>query len=211
MTIRDDYSRWADRYDTDPNRTRDLDREATAQLLRDRRFGRVIEAGCGTGKNTGLLAAISTTVLALDFSPGMLAQARANVPAPNVTFREADLSGRWPAEDGVIDLVSCNLVLEHLEDLAPFFREASRVLRPGGLLLVCELHPARQYGGSQARIDDPSGGSTKIEAFTHHLSDFTAAARSTGLRIERLDEWWHAEDAGKPPRLVSFLFERAGG
>jgi malonyl-CoA O-methyltransferase len=208
MTIQDDYTRWAPRYDTDPNRTRDLDREATAQVLRDRRFGHTIEAGCGTGKNTVFLSDISDTVLALDFSPGMLARASERVRASNVTFQQADLGERWPSNDEGADLVSCNLVLEHLRDLGPVFREASRVLRPNGVLFVCELHPARQYGGSQARIDDPSGSSTQIEAFVHHLSDFASAARSAGLRIERLDEWWHEEDAGKTPRLISFVFEK---
>lgn len=210
MSIRDDYTRWAHRYDTDPNRTRDLDREVMKTLLVGRHYDRTIEAGCGTGKNTAHLAGISDSVLSLDFSPGMLARARENVRLPNVTFRQADLRERWPVGDGGADLVSCNLVLEHLRELAPFFREAARALRSAGRLLVCELHPARQYDGTQARYDEATGTPRRIEAFTHHVSDFTSAARSVGLRLERLDEWWHGEDAGKPPRLISFLFEKEG-
>lgn len=211
MTIEEDYTRWAERYDTDPNRTRDLDQLATGRLLGDRRFGRTIEAGCGTGKNTGLLAAISESVIAFDFSTGMLARARERVHATNVTFVRADVRDQWPCPPGEADLVCCNLVLEHLSDLLPFFREAERALRADGVLFVCELHPIRQYAGGQARIDDPAGTPTLIEAFTHHVTDFIGAAGKAGLRLLRLDEWWHEEDEGKPPRLISFLFGKGEG
>jgi malonyl-CoA O-methyltransferase len=208
MTIRDDYTRWAERYDTDTNRTRDLDRRVTERILGGRRFSRTVEAGCGTGKNTLFLAGISDAVLALDFSPGMLSQARRNISAANVRFVEADLAERWPVPSGGTDLVSCNLVLEHFRELRPFFLEAARALRPGGLLFGCELHPFRQYGGTQARFEDALGTPSLIEAFTHHVSDFTSAAHDAGFALERLEEWWHDEDAGKPPRLISLLFRR---
>ncbi len=79
--------------------------------------GMAIEAGCGTGKNTPLLARISCSVLSLDFSPGMLAKARTRVQQPHVQFQQADLLQPWPCGHAVADLVSCNLVLEHLERL----------------------------------------------------------------------------------------------
>ncbi len=205
MTIDAAYTRWADSYDTDPNATRDLDRSATAQVLGPLRFGMAIEAGCGTGKNTALLAGISQSVLALDFSPGMLAKAHAQVRAPNVRFAQSDLLRNWPCDDAQATLVSCNLVLEHIENMGHVFREAARCLAPDGLFFVSELHPCRQYQGSQARFTDAEGATTRIPAYVHHVSDFTAAARAAGLRIERLNEWWHAEDTQAAPRLLTLL------
>lgn len=52
MTIGDAYTRWATTYDTDRNRTRDLDRMTTEILLGDNYYDKVLEIGCGTGKNT---------------------------------------------------------------------------------------------------------------------------------------------------------------
>ena len=205
MTIDAAYTRWADSYDTDPNATRDLDRSATAQVLGPLRFGMAIEAGCGTGKNTALLAGISQSVLALDFSPGMLAKARARVQDHHVQFQQADLLQTWPCGDGLAELVSCNLVLEHIEHMAPIFREAARVLAPGGRFFVSELHPNRQYLGSQARFVDDKGETTRIQAYVHHVSDFTRAAIEASFQIEQLDEWWGAEDAQKTPRLLTLL------
>ena len=42
-----------------------------------------------------------------------------------------------------------------------------------------------------------------------HISDFLESARNWGFTLKELQEWWHEKDEGKPPRLVSFLFERA--
>jgi malonyl-CoA O-methyltransferase len=42
----------------------------------------------------------------------------------------------------------------------------------------------------------------------HHISDFFAAAAANGLELARMKEWWHAEDQNKPPRLVSFMFDK---
>lgn len=205
MKIRDAYSSWAATYDHDRNRTRDLDAQVTRELLHGQRSGSVLELGCGTGKNTVFLAEIADSVHALDFSEGMLAQARAKVTAANVTFQAADLTQPWPVADATVDLIVGNLVLEHIEDLTFIFREAARVLRPGGQFFLSELHPFRQYQGTQANFQQ-GAETTEISAFIHHVSDFTGAAKSSGFVLEDLREWWHAEDAGKPPRLLTLLF-----
>jgi len=177
----------------------------TRQVLGDRRAHAILETGCGTGKNTVFLAEIGESVLALDFSEGMLSRAREKVPARHVTFAEADLTQRWPCEDRSRDLIVCNLVLEHIADLSFVFAEAARCLEPGGRLFACELHPFRQYQGTQANFQRDQG-TTEIPAFVHNLSDFTQAARAHGLSLDDLNEWWHAEDQGLPPRLISFLW-----
>ena len=175
-----------------------------------RRFHYVVEAGCGTGKNTVVLAARSDEVHALDFSPGMLEQARAKVGgAPHVRLSQADLTSRWPIAEVGADLVTFNLVLEHIERLEVVLAEAARVLRPRGTVRVSELHPFRQYRGTQARFGRPDGSVTRIPAFVHHVSDYIRAAESVGLTLRRLDERWHETDSGEPPRLLVLEFQRS--
>ena len=207
MKVQDAYTDWAATYDEDRNRTRDLDQQVTRSTLDGRRFASIVEIGCGTGKNTALLAQLGDRVRALDFSAGMLQRARQKVQAANVAFIEADLTQPWPVEDGSASLVVCNLVLEHIEDLHPIFAQAARVLVTNGLFFVCELHPFRQYQGTVANFQR-AGGAVEIDAYVHHISDFLAAATASGFRLEQLGEWWHEEDGGKPPRLVSLLFAR---
>jgi len=207
MSIQDAYNDWSASYDNDRNLTRDLDQEVMVEALTGRHFHSILEIGCGTGKNTMFLAQIGARVHALDFSQGMIEKAKEKVTAENVKFEIADLTQRWPCESRAYDLVICNLVLEHIEDLSHVFSEAFRVLEQGGIFLIDELHPFRQYEGRKARFDKAEGV-TEIPAFVHHVSEFVNAASNKGLKLVKLDERWHPEDENKPPRLVSFVFEK---
>ena len=206
MSIQKAYDDWSSSYDMDENLTRDLDQQITREALSDRHFDSILELGCGTGKNTVFLSQIGKRVEALDFSQGMIDKARQKVRAENVRFRQTDLTRTWPVESGSCDLVVCNLVLEHIEDLAFIFAETSRVLERNGTFLLNELHPFRQYEGKKARFEGKNG-TMEIPAFVHHISDFVKAALKGDLRLIKLDERWHAEDhPTRPPRVISFIF-----
>ena len=207
MSIQKAYNEWSETYDTNQNLTRDLDQRVTRETLVHLRFDSILEIGCGTGKNTAFLVEIGERVHPLDFSEGMIEKAREKVKAENVKFLVADLTQKWPSENRSYDLIVCNLVLEHIEDLSFIFSEALRVLQEQGRFIINELHPFRQYEGKKARFDTEKGV-TEIPAFVHHISDFLNAAATNGLRLVKLNEWWHEQDQGKPPRIISFIFEK---
>ena len=209
MKIRDAYDDWAAGYDVQENKTRDLDGEVTRQVLGGRSFRHILELGCGTGKNTPFYAGIGERVTAMDFSAGMLARARKIKELWDVTFKQVDLTQPWPVADLSVDLAAANLVREHIEDLNPVFSEAARVLVPGGRLFISELHPFRQYLGAKATMKT-GAVEREIPAFVHHISDFLDTAMTSGFTLERFNEWRHAEDEDKPPRLATFLFENEG-
>ena len=207
MSIESSYDRWSATYDTNRNRTRDLDAQVMRLRFGASRFNRVLELGCGTGKNTQLLSSVAHSVQAFDFSEGMLTQARTRVTSGNVVFQRQDLSEiPWPVESASVDLATFNLVLEHIEMLDPLFAEVARCLVPRGVLHVSELHPFRQYEGTQARFEDAAGNEVKVAAFTHHVSEFVEAGRRAGTGLVQLKEWWHEEDGGRPPRLLTLEF-----
>ena len=205
MSIQNAYDDWSLTYDTDENFTRDLDGAITQRTLGHRQYRSILELGCGTGKNTALFARLAETVYAFDFSSGMMSKARDKVQADNLHFAVADITKPWPCRDSVMDLVVCNLVLEHIADLTFIFAQAARTLMVGGQLFISELHPFRQYQGTKARFQQDRR-TRKITAFTHHISDFLAAAAASEFRLLELQEWWHENDGNQPPRLVSFLF-----
>ena len=207
ISIQKAYNEWSHTYDTDQNLTRDLDEQILREELTNLRFKSVLEIGCGTGKNTVFLAQRGERVHALDFSEGMIQKARQKVNADHVKFSTADLTQRWPCEDRAYDLVVCNLVLEHIEDLSFIFSEAFRVLEPQGKFLVNELHPFRQYEGKKARFGQGES-ITEIPAFVHHISEFVNVASDNGWKLLQLKEHWHEQDQGKLPRIISFLFEK---
>lgn len=201
------YNFWSATYDIDTNLTRDLDQYVTEVTLSNLKFKSALEIGCGTGKNTNLLSQIAETVHAIDFSESMLQKAKEKLAAAHVTFSRADITHPWPCPDQSADLVIGNLVLEHIEELSFVFSEASRCLAAGGMFFVCELHPFKQYQGAKANFQSAQE-SVEIPAFLHHVSDFFDAAKSCGLTVKELKEWWHPQDQNKPPRLLSFVFQK---
>ena len=207
MNIQKAYDTWSATYDSDENRTRDLDRVVTEKTLANSRYKSILEIGCGTGKNTRFLSQIGERVHAIDFSEGMISLAREKLQSCSVTFSLADITHPWHYNNASADLVVCNLVLEHIENLAFIFSETSRVLTSGGQFFICELHPFRQYQGTQANFQT-AHERIEIQAFVHHISDFLDAAKSSGFRLKEFKEWWHETDQNKLPRLVSFLLKK---
>jgi ubiquinone/menaquinone biosynthesis C-methylase UbiE len=202
------YNQWSASYDSDRNLTRDLDQDVTRSVLSSFRYQLILELGCGTGKNTEFLAQIGARVHAVDFSDQMLKQAKTKLKSSNITFSAADITQAWTFTDSTPDLITFNLVLEHVEDLWFVFSEASNCLAANGKLFVCELHPFRQYQGGKAQFQADQE-TVEIPAFVHHVSDFFRAAQKSGLQLIDCREWWHTQDRGMPPRLISFMFKKS--
>jgi ubiquinone/menaquinone biosynthesis C-methylase UbiE len=207
------YNDWAETYDTDQNRTRDL----AAEVLRQTKIyfagRRVIEVGCGTGRNTEWLAERAGEaggIVALDFSQQMLAKARRRVTNPRVRFVQHDALVKWPFPKASADIIVAMLILEHVPQLNTFFAEAARVLVSGGSLFSCELHPMRQLTGGQAQFSNTrTGERQRIAAFLHDVSEYVNKGLAAGFALERLDEWRDADASiNTMPRLLSLHFQR---
>jgi 2-polyprenyl-3-methyl-5-hydroxy-6-metoxy-1,4-benzoquinol methylase len=97
---------------------------------------KVLELGCGTGFFTQSLADTNAEVTAIDISSDLLAVARAQIPASNVTFEVQNAYALTYAEQ-TFDSVVGSSVLHHLE-LEPALKEIWRVLKPGGLIFFTE-------------------------------------------------------------------------
>jgi malonyl-CoA O-methyltransferase len=202
--VRDGYDRWAVVYDHDVNPLPALEEPLVHAALGDVRDLDVLDLGCGTGRHTAWLAAAGARVTAVDFSPGMLAEAQRKTEDASVRFITHDLHEPLPLASATFDLVVSGLVLEHLRDLDAFFTEAHRVLRPGALAVLSAMHPAMFLRGAQARFTDPETGE-KIEpgSLPHQIDDFVAAATRAGFVVEHLGE--HGPDAAFAARYPRAL------
>jgi SAM-dependent methyltransferase len=99
---------------------------------------RVLEIACGTGIVTRRLRESlgdSATLVATDLNEAMVNYARASVPAPGIEWRQADAQA-LVFDDGTFDVVVCQFGFMFLPDKPQGFREARRVLAPGGVLLA---------------------------------------------------------------------------
>src|SRR2546427_8762156 len=123
-SIRAGYDRWALVYDHDANPLPPLEEPLMREAIGDVRGVTVLDLGCGHGRHTLWLAAAGAVVIAIDFSEGMLAEARRKPGAASVRFRIHDLHDPLPFASGEFELVVSGLVLEHVRDLDMFFGEA---------------------------------------------------------------------------------------
>ena len=148
----------------------------------------VLDLGSGAGFDAFLAAArVGPTghVIGVDMTPEMIEKARANAAAggdANVEFRLGDIEN-MPVEDGSVDLVISNCVLNLVPDKAKAFREIVRVLKPGGRLAVSDIVldgplPERLRASEEAYCSCVSGALER--------GAYLAAMTAAGLREVRV-------------------------
>ena len=116
---------------------------ALRKAVGNKPFESLLDIGTGTGRMLELFADLYNRGVGIDASHSMLAVARANLERSGVghaQVRHGDLYA-LPAAAGSFDLIIIHQVLHFLGDPARALREATRVLRPGGRLLIVDFAP----------------------------------------------------------------------
>ena len=93
-----------------------------------------LDLGCGTGEFTGFLSELGFRAVGVDVSENALAEARNRYPG--LAFEVIPRDGRLPLSETSVDLVWSSEVIEHVFDVAGWVAEASRVLKPNGLMVL---------------------------------------------------------------------------
>ncbi len=207
MEVKQAYNIWADQYDTNSNKTRDLEAISLRTILPDIKFDNCLEIGCGTGKNTEYLITKAKQVTAVDLSNEMLAKARQKINTDNVQFIQTDIKNDWTFVTKQYDLVTFSLVLEHIENLNDIFKKVSNVISTNGFVYVGELHPFKQYTGTKARFDTEAGQQI-VTCFNHNISDFALSAKQNSFEIIDIAEYFDDNDKTIIPRIITLLLRK---
>jgi SAM-dependent methyltransferase len=190
------YQQLSAGYDAEDNGLFAMDEPVVAEYLSGREPGVALDAACGTGRYAEFLAKRGYQVIGVDSSPDMLARARQRVPEGE--FRLGDLD-RLPLPDDSADLVVCALALEHVPHLEPVLAEFARVLRPGGDLVISDVHHELITRGSVMSARGPAGEPCIAATYRHQLGDYLRPALSLGLQVRRCEEPRAVPSAGPLP------------
>ena len=207
MNIKEAYKEWSNQYDTNENKTRDLEAVALRAVLSKMDINKVLEFGCGTGKNTVWFEQNAKEILSADFSEAMIAKAAEKINSPKVQFTVADINEPWDFSKEKYDLVSFSLVLEHIQNIEGVFNKINQVTESGAFVYIGELHPFKQYAGSKARYTTPESEQI-VTCYTHNMSDFIKAANKYNFSLMDLEEWFDDNDRSQIPRILTLLFKK---
>jgi SAM-dependent methyltransferase len=148
---------------------------------------RVLDLACGTGRIGAWLKCRSTAAVidGVDITPQMLDLARDR--GIYAALHEADVRDTGLAAASY-DLCLQSLADEHLPELGPLYREASRLTQRGGCFILVGFHPYFLMSGMPTHFERASGERITIRSHVHLLSDHVKAAHASGWSLQELEE-----------------------
>jgi len=180
---------------------------------------RVVDAACGEGYGSALLARVAAHVTGADISPEAIAHARAAYAAQaNLAFVEAPCE-RLPLEDASVDLFVTFETVEHITAQEAFLDEIARVLRPDGVLLLScpnkleysdrrqfsnEFHVKELYRAELESLLDRRFPHTQW--YGQRPSFFSVIAPEPKSEAGHLDEVGEEDPSAATPALASPLY-----
>lgn len=184
--------------------------ERKLRLLPQLKGKRVLVAGCGSGPDVCYLADEGASVFGIDLSSEQLTLAKQRLTSRGLRadLEKVDLNQKSELQlkPNLFDLVVSNYALQYVKDLKVFFREVTRILKPGGSVVFSHDHPIlyAHYPAVQGRERNTDGGvffdyfterrltwlfsvsEKDIKAYSYHrtLSSIVEALVQNNLQIE---------------------------
>lgn len=152
------------------------------QLLALQPGERILEIACGNGQFARKLTSLGARVTATDFSPNMIARARAHTEPFNaqVEYRVVDAAGESELRalgDRAFDAVVCNMAIMDMSDIAPLFRAVPHLLNAQGRFIFSTMHPCFNSNNPifVAESQDDAGNIVETRALklTRYLESMT--------------------------------------
>ncbi|KAL9578041.1 MAG: hypothetical protein Q9212_005980 [Teloschistes hypoglaucus] len=187
LSVKEAYDQWAATYDTDGNFLQALDSIMMDELL-PRFFSllpprpSVVDLGSGTGRNTcRLMQFREADIVGLDISENMIEKGKSHcqevwdslAPTPTlqrVSFEACDISSTEAMGFYNANGVISTLVMEHIP-LENFFAVCRKIMAPGGILLITNMHSDMGAISQAGFVDQVTGEKIQTHSYAHTLSE----------------------------------------
>jgi len=147
-------------------------------------FRTALDVGCGEGRFCRMMAAEGISSVGIDPTPGLIEQARIRDPKGDYRIEAAEALG---FEDGAFDLVVSYLSLLDIPDAAAAIAEMTRVLAPGGMLLIANSNAFNTAGDALDLGWQTLADGRRAHTMDHYLQERSAWVAWRGIRIMN----WH--------------------
>lgn len=146
----------------------------------------ILDVACGQGATTAWLAARfpGARITGINISEKQLATCR--TVAPDATFLLMDAT-ELDLPDASVDLVTCVEAAFHFEPRVEFLREALRVLRPGGSLVLSDI----LFDLPQASAPYPAGNANRVDGPEDYARRLTRIGYDAVRVVDATDQCWH--------------------
>jgi ubiquinone/menaquinone biosynthesis C-methylase UbiE len=178
--LQEGYKFWSETYDTIPNLLIEIEQPIVQDLFKNIKAGKALDAACGTGRHSNLLANAGFDITGVDSSSYMLKKARKKVP--KAKFVQGDITN-LPFDSESFDLVICALALSHFPSVYKVVKELTRVLKNGGTLILSDIHPFFVIIGGQAEFQDIKGKKGYIYNYIHMSSEYINSFKNCHLEV----------------------------
>jgi len=156
----------------------------------------VLDAGCGEGYLSRILASRGASVTGIDISPRLVQIAREKDPEGKITYQVADLSQPLPAYRHHFDLIASHLVLNDVYDYRGFLTTLGTVAKPGGRLVLSMNNPYSYVVRSHISNYFDSGKAfsyrgmaqegVKVHFYHQTLEEYLDVCFAAGFQLQRL-------------------------
>ena len=170
------YDLWANSYDDQPNNLMlHLDNEVFHSALSAVKGTNeaIVDIGCGTGRHWDeLLSRSPQRLIGFDSSPGMLEILRQKFPSAEAHLIEGT---KLDLPDESVDLLVSTLTIAHIQNIEEALTEWTRVLKPGGHMIITDYHP-RALAKGGLRTFKSEGKVISIKNYIHPVEKLIFAS-----------------------------------
>ncbi|MFB2712536.1 class I SAM-dependent methyltransferase [Aeromonas veronii] len=183
------YDIWSDMYSNTPINPLMESEQAiiSKKIFKLTKNKNIIDAACGCGRISKMcLDNGADRVYAFDVSSKMVAKCQQLNKNPRLTVMHGNLL-EIPLPDEIYDVYISSLAVGHVDSLFSMLKEATRVIKSDGDILISDYHPIRARCGFKRGVHTKDGY-LELEHFTHGISDWIYCLNQLNLAIVDIDE-----------------------